>query len=105
MAENFIREFDKLQGEDVVGFYGNAHTDVKGMDAITGTVPCMANQLKSYYGDALHAEVLFPEIQLPQEKKLLAVETIPVGEKEYEAEYFGKDDLSDFTDQYSYREF
>lgn len=105
MAENFIREYDKLQGEDVVGFYGSAHTNVKGMDVGTGTVPCMANQLKAYYGDNLHAEALFPEVQFPQEKEPLAVETITVGEKEYEAEYFGKEDLSDFTDEYSYREF
>lgn len=49
MAENFIREFDKLSGESIMGIYGAAHTGLDAMDCITKSVPCMANQLNQRY--------------------------------------------------------
>ena len=39
MAENFIREFDALDGESVMGIYGAAHTDPDAMADSAGTVP------------------------------------------------------------------
>lgn len=56
MVENFIREFDHLNGESVMGIYGSAHTRIDAMDYSSGTVPCMANQLNARYGSALHSE-------------------------------------------------
>ena len=50
MAENFIREFDKLDGLSVMGIYGGAHTAIGGTARGTQSVPCMANQLHGRYG-------------------------------------------------------
>ena len=57
MAENFIRAFDALDGESIMGIYGSYHTMIDGLDA-AGTVPRMANQLHEVYGDTLHTEDL-----------------------------------------------
>ena len=57
MTENFIREFDSLDGEKVMGIYGGAHTGLNKLD-YTRKVPCMANQLKQYYGDIIYSENL-----------------------------------------------
>lgn len=53
MTENFIREYDSLNNENVMGIYGAAHTDPDAMD-FTGAVPSMANQLQVHYGDIIH---------------------------------------------------
>ena len=58
MAQNFIREFDKLGGKSCMGIYGNAHTGLNKMDYNTNSVPSMANQLKKKYGDSVHSEDL-----------------------------------------------
>ncbi len=57
MTENFIREFDSLDGEKVMGIYGASHTGLNKLD-YTRKVPCMANQLKQYYGDIIYSENL-----------------------------------------------
>ena len=96
MAENFIRAFDALDGESVMGIYGAAHT---GIDALnfTGRVPCMANQLHEVYGDTLHTEDL---TGIP-----LRVDTIMVDGKEYQATYYGEWDIANFSTVYRSREF
>jgi len=57
MVENFIREYDALNGECMMGIYGNAHTSLDAMD-FTDSVPCMANQLKDIYKDIIYSEDL-----------------------------------------------
>ena len=101
MVENFIREFDKLNGENIMGIYGGAHTVLDAMDYRTNSVPCMAKQLKERYGDAIYSEDLS---FILKEIGPLRVDTIIVNEKNYEASYFGKQDLTGFKD-YTYREF
>ncbi|WP_406242448.1 hypothetical protein ACF3M2_19735 [Tissierella carlieri] len=101
MVENFIREFDKLKGENIMGIYGGAHTDFDAKDYMTNSVPCMAKQLKERYGDAIYSEDL---PWLAKEIEPSRVDTITVNEKDYEASYFGKQDLSGFKD-YACREF
>lgn len=101
MAENFIREFNKLNGENVMGIYGGAHTGLDAMDFNTGSVPCMANQLKKVYGDAVHSEDL---TWLAKDIEPTRVDNIVVNGKSYEASYFGKQDLTG-TQDYAYREF
>jgi hypothetical protein len=101
MAENFIREFDKLNGENVMGIYGGAHTGLDAMDYNTRSVPCMANQLKKRYGDAVFSEDL---AWLAKDIKPYRTDMITVNKKEYEASYFGKQDLTGFKD-FKYREF
>ena len=58
MTQNFIREYNLLNGADIMGIFGGAHTDIVGMNYQTHQVPCMANQLKAIYGDALRAKIL-----------------------------------------------
>lgn len=101
MTENFIRAFEKLGSEDIMGIYGAAHTGLDAMDYETQSVPCMANQLQEYYGDNLYSEDLswvFRDIEP------LRVDYITLRGKEYKALYFGKQDLTGFKD-YAYREY
>ncbi|KAB3530927.1 hypothetical protein F8154_13485 [Alkaliphilus pronyensis] len=101
MVENFIREFDKLSGESIMGSYGAAHTGLEAMN-YTNSVPSMANQLKEYYGDIIHSKDLS---YLAMVIEPYRVDIIEVLGKEYEAMYFGKVDISAFSKDYAYREF
>lgn len=100
MVENFIREFDKLSGESIMGIYGAAHTGIYSMNH-TNSVPSMANQLKERYGDTIHSEDL---TSLAKEIEPYRVDVIQIAGKDYEASYFGKQDLVGLKD-YAYREF
>lgn len=99
MTENFIREFDRLNGVDIMGIYGAAHIGIDALDYTTNTIPCMANQLHECYGDAVHAE------DLTLVRDAYTVDTVQIGEKEYSAFYFGKTDLSAILPDYQCREF
>lgn len=101
MVENFVREFDKLKSENIMGIYGGAHTDFDGMEYMTGSVPCMAKQLKKRYRDNIHSEDL---TWLMKKSEPLRVDIITVNGKNYEASYFGKQDLTGLKG-YEYREF
>lgn len=57
MTENFIRAFDSLEDEKIMGIYGASHTGLNKLD-YTGKVPCMANQLRQQYGDIIYTEVI-----------------------------------------------
>lgn len=102
MVKNFIREFDKLNGATIMGIYGSAHTQLNGMDYATNTIPCMANQLRNCYKEKLFSEDLsiFAYGIEP-----LKTDIIQVGNKEYQALYYGKQDLTAFAIEYQYREF
>lgn len=85
MTENFIREFDPLVEERIMGIFGGAHADLDGLEYTTHTVPCMANQLKEHYGDIIYSEDISwirPKI------KPSRVDTIEINGKSYEASYF-----------------
>lgn len=101
MAENFARHFDKLKTESVMGIYGAAHT---GLDAMnyTKAVPCMANQLKQLYGDAIRSEDLS---WIGKDIDPYRVDEIVVNGKTYTAAYFGEQDISDFSKEYTSRAF
>ncbi len=101
MSENFIRELDSLDGENVMGIYGGAHTGLDAMDYMTNSVPCMANQLKTHYGDAVYSEDL---TWIAKDIEPYRVDIITIDEKDYEASYFGIQDLTGFKD-YASREF
>lgn len=101
MVENFKREYDKLKGESIMGIYGSAHTGLNATAFGTKNVPCMANQLKEYYGEMIYSEDLS---YLAKVIEPLRTDRITVHDKEYEASYFGKQDLTGFKD-YASREF
>ncbi len=102
MTENFIREFESLMGESIMGIYGSAHTGTEAKDLYTNSIPCMANQLKNHYGANLHSEDLSP---LANHMEALGTEILTIAGKEYEATYFGKVDLSAVLPDFQCREF
>lgn len=83
-----------------MGIYGSAHTDTAALDS-TGTIPCMANQLKSIYGDNLNTEDLTP---LAKDIEPIRIDTITAAHTDYRAYYYGKQDLNGFKG-FLYREF
>ena len=96
MVGNFIREFDKLNGESVMGIYGASHTGLEDMN-ITNSVLCMANQLALHYRNIVHSEDLRA---IPYK-----VDKIKVNNKEYEASYFGNQNMTSFSNEYVSRVF
>lgn len=100
MVANFIHELTKINNSDIMGIYGAAHTNLTGFD-MTGSIPCMANQLKSLYGNNIKSEDLS---MLAKEIDPLRVDEITAGNKKYRAFYYGKQDLTGFQD-FLYREF
>lgn len=102
MTENFIREFDNINGESIMGIYGGAHIGLDAMEHSTQSVPCMANQLKGRYGDAVHSEDLF---WVTKDIEPIRTDSININGKEYVASYFGQQDLTALFPDYIYREF
>lgn len=58
MTENFVREFESLDGLSVVGFYGASHTDPNGSVYGNKNSPSMAKRLYKIYGNNLHSKDL-----------------------------------------------
>lgn len=102
LVSNFVREFESLVAVDVMGIYGADHTDINANAYNTNSVPCMAKQLFERYGEKIYTEDLSP---LARNIEAVSYETITINEKDYEASYFGKIDLSAILPQYQYREF
>ena len=92
MAGNFIREFETLGGESVMGIYGAAHTDPDAVADSAGTVPSMATQLTERYGDALRTEDISWMAWEPQ-----GTDTLTVAGKAYQASCFGEEDISGWS--------
>lgn len=101
MAENFIREFDKLNGERVMGIYGAAHIGLDSMNH-TNQVESMANQLHQIYNDAIYSEDIS---NIKSDLDPIRIDRITINGKTYDASYFGKQDLSTLSDLYISREF
>ncbi len=95
---NFIREYKALDGRPVMGIYGSAHTDLYGMDYMTATVPCMGNNLRSYFGDAVSS------IDLTLVTDPVDTVTLTLMGKEYTAVSYGVQNLSGVFDGYESRE-
>lgn len=101
MAENFVRAFKALDGENIMGIYGAAHVKIGGMDFNTQSVPNMASQLYKIYQDALHTE---DESWVLKDVRPERIDTVTVEGKEYQASYFGKEEITGIDD-FAYREF
>lgn len=99
MTENFIREIEKLNDEDIMGIYGGAHTQIGHMRYAENPVPNMASQLYEKYGDAVHSKYLG---SYPFFNKVLHQDKMEVEGQEYSASYFGQIKASNNTPQYKY---
>lgn len=95
MVENFIREYDALEGESVMGIYGAAHTTLEGAAWGTEDTPTMASQLQGIYGEALRTEDI--SWIAKEDIQPLRVDTLTVGGKTYQASYFGEESISDWS--------
>lgn len=102
MTENFIREFESLDGESIMGIYGTAHV---GLDSQNHTGDCdsMGKQLASHFGEIVTSEKLARRAQAAAQPE--RVETLTINGKDYEAEYFGLRELSASYYGYSQIEF
>ena len=89
MTKNFIREFDKINNKDIMGIYGNAHVIFDFMEQ-AAQIKGMSDRLRERYGNAVHIGYLF---------------NINIGGKEYDAIYFGEQDLTQFNLEFIKREF
>lgn len=92
MVENFIREFNSLSNEDVMGIYGSAHIRIETEDGSDSDLN-MAEHLKKTYEDRLSSKDLTYLASIIREKPI-RIEKKKMGKKTYKASYFGKEDLS-----------
>lgn len=99
MTANFIREFDKLAGADVMGIYGSAHTWLDDTDDNS----CMANRLLAQYGEAVHSEDL--SYLALADIEPLRLDKLEIAGREYTAAYFGEEDLTAWLPEYKCRRF
>lgn len=90
MTENFIREYEALNGQDIMGIYGAAHTSLDSLN-YTSELDCMGTQLFKKYGDKMHSEDLYEWAKADS----TIVEILMIDGKEYEALYFGETSFMD----------
>jgi len=97
MVDNFLRAYDALGQKDVMGIYGSAHTNLFSLDS-TGSVPCMGAQLKNHFGNHIHSTDL-------TKSSVIRSDTVTLNGKQYEASYFGSDDISSWAPDFLKRDF
>ena len=102
MAANFIRELEALDGESIMGIYGMAHVKLDSLNH-TGECDCMGKQLVAHFGEIFTVEDLTRRVQLEAEPEKL--EMLTINNKQYEATYYGRRQLSESYYGYSYAEY
>ena len=89
LVENFMREFNSLNNESVMGIYGLAHVKKSEFTKDSYTVNSMANQLTEIYGDRVITTDLSGELLKGLLEEPISIGEIEVGSKVYKAEYYG----------------
>ena len=103
MAENLARIFESLpMGASVMVITGSAHSNLYAMDYNTGTVPCMAGQLRQQYGAALQARNLSDGIDYTRAGD---TQLVRLAGTDYTAVCLGEQDLSSRLPGYQSRTF
>ena len=103
MAENLARIFESLpMGASVMVITGSAHSNLYAMDYNTGTVPCMAGQLRQQYGAALQARNLSDGINYTRAGD---TQLVRLAGTDYTAVCLGEQDLSSRLPGYQSRTF
>lgn len=103
MVENFIREFDKLDDENIMGIYSLKHTRFNGIAWNTVSLPNMANQLRGRYGHRI-SSVDLSNYRKDKDIAPLREDTIKINGKDYRALFFGELDFT-AVEGYVSREF
>ncbi len=104
LVENFIREFNSLNNESIMGIYGVNHVKKGEFTKESYTVNSMANQLTEIYGDRVITIDLSGELLKGLLEEPIYTEDIEVGTKVYKAEYYGKNEHTgtDLIKSYEY---
>ncbi len=97
MVDNFLRVYDALGQKDIMGIYGSAHTNLFSLDS-TGSIPCMASQLKDLLGNRIYSTDL-------TKSGIVRSDTVTLNGKQYEASYFGSSDISSWSPDFLKRDF
>lgn len=101
MSENFIQEYELLKGQPVMGIYGTAHISMN-VESDDETIPFMASQLQTHFG---YTSVSTEDLSfLANTAQAIRIDHITVNGREYNASYYGIQDLTGLRN-YSYREF
>ena len=102
MVQNFVREFDSLDGESIMSlFYGASHLELGYYRSELGGGVTMAQQLIEIYGDRVHTT------DLPRLMGLVRPQSVWVqlGQQMYGAENFGVEHIGRWNENYISREF
>lgn len=96
MVENFVREYEKLDGSSVMGIYGADHVRFD----MAGNMAC---QLRDKYGEE---KIKSEDLSIiAKQIEPIKTEEICLGGKEYTATYYYKEDISAIFPEYKAREF
>ena len=96
MVDNFLRCYDALGQKDIMGIYGSAHTNLFSLDT-TGSIPCMAAQLWDVLGNRIYSTDLTKAV-------MIRSDTVTLNGKQYQASFFGGEDIS-WAEGYLWRDF
>ena len=89
MAENFIREFDKLGNQNVMGIFGSVHASFGNMGAEGyPDVKTLAERLKERYGRSVNTTDM---TIVTWHINPIKTEIVSINGKDYVASYFGTD--------------
>lgn len=89
LVEYFIKEYEALSGEFIMGIYGWGHMELDSTHCFEGTDQQLVIQLKEKYGDLVQVEGM-------TWREPIRTEKMTVKGKEYDATYYGETDTSDW---------
>lgn len=95
MANNFIRIFDSLGDESVMGQFGNFHVSIDETRNMTAV-------LKERYGENVHTTDLIKYFTI---HSMGIPDVVSVGGTEFDALFYGEQDMRSFSANYVMREF
>ena len=102
MTENFIREYEALEGESVMGIYGAAHTYIDTLN-VSGECDCMGKQLFAKYGEKVISEDLY--ISVMESSEPISESVVIINGEKKKAFCYGSEDMSISFPEYEKREF
>jgi hypothetical protein len=102
MADNFIRAFDSLGNENVMGQFGLFHVNTPKSPMNPITTHNMIAVLNERYGENVHTTDLVEYFA----RQLTGIpDVVVIGGTKYDAAFFGKQDMSAWNLEYVMREF
>lgn len=90
MVENFLREFNKLDNQSIMGIYGAAHIRFEDFMIGNKTIVSMGSHLSKIYKERLYTFDLSNEILKTLLDEPISEDEMEVAGRLYQASYFGK---------------